>query len=329
MSMIPTLTDQQVLVTGATGFLGGALTLRLAADGVRVRALARSPHKAQFLRERGIEVFEGDVTDHAAMRQAVQGCRVVFHVAAALGSSYAQSHAVNVEGTRNVVQAAALANVERFVHISSISVYGYNYRGDVTEEMTPAPGADPYAITKNNAERVVREGDMIYTMIRPGMIYGPGAVNWIGNLFKVARLNPTPFVGKGLGSAFAIHVDDVVDLLVTAATHPAAVGQVFNCAPDPSPTWREYLGRLSLLAGHDNWLAIPPALIYPIAGIVMLVSPPYTMGRDLPDQVGFLTREITYKMAKARDLLGWTPKIDLDTGIASCVPWLREQGLLT
>ncbi|MBI1259768.1 MAG: SDR family NAD(P)-dependent oxidoreductase [Chloroflexi bacterium] len=324
-----TLSNQQVLVTGATGFLGGALTLRLAAEGVRVRALARSPQKAASLRERGIEVFEGDVTDRTAMRLAVDGCRVVFHIAASLGGSYAQQRAVNVEGTRNVVRAAALANVERFVHISSISTYGYNYRGDVTEEMTLAPGSDPYAITKAEGERDVRAADMPYTIIRPGMIYGPGAVNWTGNLFKVARLNPTPFVGSGLGSAFAIHVDDVVDLLITAATHPAAVGQVFNCTPDPSPTWREYLGRFSLLAGHDNWLPIPPALIYPLAGIVMLVSPAYTMGRDLPDQVGFLTRTITYKMAKARDLLGWTPQIDLDTGIASCVPWLREQGLLS
>ena len=323
------LTDQQVLVTGATGFLGGALALRLARDGVRVRALARSVHKAEFLRERSIEVFEGNVTDRAAMREAIQGCRVVFHVAASLGGSYAQQRAVNVEGTRNVVEAAAHANVERFVHVSSISTYGYNYRGDVTEEMTLAPGSDPYAITKAEGERVIRAADIPYTIIRPGMIYGPGAVNWVGRLFKVARLKPTPFVGSGLGSAFAIHVDDVVDLLITAATHPAAVGQVFNCTPDPSPTWREYLGRFSLLAGHDKWLAIPPALIYPFAGISMLLSAPYTMGRDLPDQVGFLTREITYRMAKAHDLLGWTPQIDLDTGIAGCVPWLREQGLLS
>ncbi|MEO8397673.1 MAG: SDR family NAD(P)-dependent oxidoreductase, partial [Chloroflexota bacterium] len=93
--MTPTLTDQQVLVTGATGFLGSALTVRLAADGVRVRSLARNPGKARFLREHGIEVFEGDVTDRAAMRQAVQGCRVVFHVAASLGGSYAQGQAVN------------------------------------------------------------------------------------------------------------------------------------------------------------------------------------------------------------------------------------------
>ncbi len=320
--------EQTVLVTGATGFLGGVLALRLAHDGARVRALARSPQKAAFLREANIEIVEGDILDAEAMQRAAQGCQIVFHVAAALGSDYETQRKVNVGGTRNVLQAAANVGAERFVHVSSISIYGYNYTGDVTEEMPAAPGADPYGITKVEGETVVRAGSIPYTIIRPGMIYGPRSVNWTGLLFKVARIRPTPFVGRGLGSTFPIHVDDVVDLMVIAAQHPAAVNQIFNCAPDPAPTWREFLGRYSELSGHDRWLPIPPALVTALAWMVMLVSPAYSKGRDMPDQVRFLQREVTYKMDKARDLLGWTPRIDLDTGIASCVPWLRDQGLL-
>src|SRR5664279_2448759 len=138
------LSDQQVLITGATGFLGGALALRLAADGARVRALARSPQKAAFLRERSIEVVPGDVTDLDAMRRAALGCRVIFHLAAGSGGSYARQRTVNVAGTRNILQAAQEAGADRFVHVSSISVYGYNYTGDITEGMTLAPGGDPY-----------------------------------------------------------------------------------------------------------------------------------------------------------------------------------------
>ncbi len=321
------LADQQVLVTGASGFLGGALALRLASDGVRVRGLARAHHNPDFLRERGIEVFVGDVTDLDSMRRAAQDCCVVFHLAVASGS-YERQHAVNVEGTRKVLQAAAEAGAARFVHVSSISAYGYNYAGDVTEEMALAPGADPYGNTKAEAEQWVRESALPYTIIRPGMIYGPGSVNWTGGLFRLAKLNPTPFVGSGRGSAFPIHVDDVVDMLVTAGAHPAAVDQIFNCTPDPAPAWREFIGGYSLLAGHDNWLAIPPRLLLLLAWGVMLLAPPHSMARDMPDQVAFMQREVTYKMAKARDLLGWSPRIDLDAGIASCVPWLREQGLL-
>lgn len=322
------LADQRVFVTGATGFLGGALALRLADEGAHVRALARMPRKAEAPLKHGIEICEGDVTDAEAMRRLVEGCHTVFHAAAAMNGDYAKQRAVNVEGTRNLVRAAADADVKRFVHVSSVSVYGYRCAGDITENMPPSPGADPYALTKAEAERVVAEGNIAYTIIRPGMIYGAGAVNWTGNLFRLARLKPTPFIGDGSGSAFPIHRDDVVDLLVVAAEHPAASNQIFNCASDPAPTWREFLGAYSRLAGHQRWLALPPILVVPITQIARLASPRYSMARDMPDQLGFIQRKITYKMTKARELLGWTPRITLDTGITSCVPWLREQGLL-
>ncbi len=85
---------------------------------------------------------------------------------------------------------------------------------------------------------------------------------------------------------------------------------------------------LSQLAGHERWLTIPPQLFYPLGWLALLIAPRYSMLGDTLDQLSFLQREVTYKMDKARDLLGWQPQIDLDDGIARCVPWLREQGLL-
>lgn len=320
-------TDQPILITGATGFLGGALTRRLAADGACVRALARSERNAETLRETGVEVVLGDVTDAEAMRRAARGCRIVFHVAAHFGGYEAQ-RAVNAEGTRNVLEAASAGGAERLVYVSSISVYGFKVAGDVTEDTSPAPGADPYARTKTEAETVVRNGGVPYTIIRPGMIYGAGSVNWTGNLFRLARMKPTPFVGDGRGSVFPIYIDDVVDLMITAAQHPAAANQIFNCTPDPSPTWREFMGGYAHLAGHGRWLSIPPAPFYPFAQLVRLLAPRVSMAGDMPDQLGFIQRQIIFRMTKARELLGWTPRVDLDAGIEACAPWLREQGLL-
>jgi nucleoside-diphosphate-sugar epimerase len=151
---------------------------------------------------------------------------------------------------------------------------------------------------------------------------------WTGNMFRVARRKPTIFLGDGSGSAFPIYVDDVVDLTTLLATHPAAIGEAFNCAPDPSPTWRAFLGGYAALAGHQGWFGIPAALVYPLVGLVAAFARPQTQMKDLPAMLRFGTGRITFKMTKARDKLGWAPKVDLATGIQRCAPWLREQGLL-
>jgi nucleoside-diphosphate-sugar epimerase len=326
------LADQTILITGATGFLGGALARRLLADGVRVRALVRSPQKADALREQGIEVVPGDVTDLDSLRRAAQGCSVVFHTAASFGRSYEEQYAVNVAGTQNVAQATAEADATRIVHVSSISVYGFNHPDDVTEESPLAPGGDPYANTKKGGElavqRIAETQRLSFAICRPGMIYGPRSPNWTGNMFRLAKRNPTRWVGNGSGSTHPIYVDDVVDQLVTLAVHPSAHNEAFNCTPDPAPTWREFLGAYSRLAGHQNWQPIPPLLMAAFAGVVMMVSPRNSAGRDLPDIAKFSQQRVTFKMDKARALLNWQPRVDLATGIANCAPWLREQGLL-
>lgn len=327
------LAGKTVLVTGATGFLGGALARKLAADGVQVRALARNPERAKYIRDvPNIEIALGDITQPGQISAAMQGCSVVFHVAAAVSGSLAQQMSANRDGTRSVMAAAADAGVERVVHVSTISVYGYKNMTDVTEDTPPNPGRDPYGISKLAAEQVVHEigqaHHLAYSIVRPGMIYGPRSGMWTGQMFKVARRNPTIFIGSGSGSCYPIHIDDVVSLTILLATHPNAVGQTFNCTPDPSPTWRDFLGSYARLAGHNRWLSVPPVLLKPVATLGGLFAPPNGPIKDLPDLLPFSQRYITYKTTKARELLGWSAKIALDDGIQGCESWLREKGLL-
>ena len=327
-----TLSDQQVLVTGATGFLGGALALRLAADGARVRALARSARKADFLRERGIEVFEGDVTDRRQpCAAAAQGCRVVFHVAAALGGSYAQQRAVNVEGTRNVAAGGRTSPTSSVSSTSAASrSTATTTAGDVTEEMALAPGADPYAITKAEAERVVRASDIPYTIIRPGMIYGAGSVNWTGNLFRLARLNPTPFVGSGRGSAFPIHVDDVVDLLVTCGDPSGGSRTDLQLHARSRADVARISGPL-FAAGRSRQLAGDPAgAALPARRDRHAVSRRLQHGAR-PARSGRLScsAKSPTRWRKRAICSAGRRKSTSTRGIASCVPWLREQGLLS
>ncbi len=328
-----TLQGKTVLVTGATGFLGGAIARRLAEEGAFVKALARRPNRDAYLRDvENIQIVEGDITDANRMKDIAQGCDYIFHSAAALGGPYHHQYRVNVEGTRHVAMAAAEARVTRFIHISSIAVYGYSYTSDVTEDMPQRPGRVPYNRTKSEAETALRhlasEHNLAYSIIRPGMIYGPRSVGWTLTMFKLGRRRPTPFIGDGSGFSHPIYIDDVIDLTLLLATHPAAVGQAFNCAPDPAPTWREFIGAYSQLAGHQDWLAIPPFLLKIAAPFVELFLTLRGEPQDLIQLIPFMMGRKTYKMDKARQLLGWTAKTSLAEGIRLCEPYLREKGLL-
>ncbi len=329
-----TLSGKPVLVTGATGFLGGALALRLAAEGARVRALARSPQKAEFLRSRNssVEVVYGDVTEPVSLRAAMEGCAVVFHTAVSYGN-YETQRRVNADGTAQVANAAADAGVTRLVHVSSIAVYGYELTGDTTEAMPVAADSDdPYLLTKVEAERVVREiGEkrhLPHTIIRPGMIYGPRSGMWTATTFRLARLKPTPWVGSNSGSVHPIFVDDVVDMMLVLAEHPAASGEVFNCTPDPSCTWREFIGAYQRLAGHQRWLALPYAPFRIAVKLLSSIAPPRTQIKALPDFLRLSQQRLTHRMDKARALLGWQPKVELESGVERCAPWLRDMRLL-
>jgi 2-alkyl-3-oxoalkanoate reductase len=321
-----------VLVTGATGFLGGEIARRLDKEGAHVRALVRNRERAKEIAGFA-EIVDGDLSKPERLAEAVKGCQVVIHSAAALRGKLDELYVVNREGTRNLANAASDAGVERFVHISTISVYGYRNTYDVTENTPPNPGADPYGVSKLAAEvalhEVAGERKLPFSIMRPGMIYGPRSGMWTGQMFKVARRRPTIFIGSGSGSCYPIYIDDVVEMSMVLATHPKAVGETFNCTPDPSPTWREFLGAYAKLAGHQMWFGIPAILLVPVAALSGRVAPEGSPLRDLPDLLPFSQRYITYQMDKAYHLLKWSPKMSLEVGIRRCEAWLREKGFLT
>lgn len=327
------LSGSTAFVTGATGFLGGALAHRLAAEGVRVRALARSPQKADYLRgAAAIEIMPGDVTDAHRMRELTAGCNIVFHCAAAFGGREQQEQ-VNVEGTRHIMQAAAEAHIRRVIFVSSIAAYGYAKTGVLREDDPLTPTLhETYSRTKAQAENIVQEmaeqHQISYAIIRPGMVYGPRAGQWTDRTFRLARRRPVVWIGDGSGSTFPIHVDDVVDLMLVTAVHHAAHNQIFNAVhPDPV-TWREFLLAYAKLAGHQSWLGVPPALAAALARVVAVASLPDSRAKAAPDVLRALYSQRRIDMAKARDLLGWEPAIDLETGIQSCVPYLQSKGWL-
>lgn len=323
-----------VFVTGGTGFLGGVLVNTLSQQGIKIKALVRNAQKGEKIAHlAGVELIHGDLTtDTAWMDTALMGVDVVFHVAAALGGDLDEQRPINVDATRKLALASAKAGVGRFVHVSSIAIYGYPYTPTITEDSPyTKPIPYPYAVTKSEGELalidVAKTHNLSYTIIRPGMIYGANSATWTKLAFKIAKRKPTIFIGNGSGKSAPIYVDDVVNLLILSATHPQADGQIFNATPTPAPTWREFLGEYSALVGHRRWLGIP----VPIVSALIRIISPFTKLEMIKGGTGFLkyiTGDTTYSNQKARDLLGWSPKVPLHEGIQKCVPYLKEKGLL-
>lgn len=330
-----TLDNQQVLVTGANGFLGTAIIRQLTASGAQVQALVRSPHKAVHLRDLPrVTVVQGDITDAARLHDAATGCQVIIHAAAALNGDFATFRAVNIDGTRNVMRAAHQAQVTRVVHISSIAVYGYGHTTDITEARPLAPGKGGYPITKAQAESVVREFGRAravdYAIIRPGAIFGPGGRGWTLGFFRRATRPLVRIIGDGSGTLPAIYVDDVAAMCALAATHPAASGEAFNCVMDPAPTVRGYLGAWAALAGveHPAWLSVEPWVAYLIARLRSLGVDTAAHEQDALAAVRQITQRIRFRMDKARAVLGWEPPTSLPAGVAQTAAYLRDQGAL-
>ncbi len=170
----------KVLVTGAAGFLGGHLVDMLVERGDEVRAMVRPVEDSSHLRtQAGVEIVEGDLTDSASLKRAVEGVQRVYNVAAKTGPWGLEDiyRAVNVQGLADLIHAAMDAGVQRIVHTSSITVYGHHLRGIVTEDDTFHAEDNPYSRTKIAGEKLianlVQDQGAPVVIVRPGWIYGP------------------------------------------------------------------------------------------------------------------------------------------------------------
>lgn len=317
---------KRALVTGANGFIGSALTLRLLRDGVAVRALCRDTRRGAHLQ--GAELVQGDVQDADLMQLITQGCDVVYHVAAAFTDTPPVMYRVNVLGTLNVAEAALAAGVARLVHVSSIAVYGLAVSGVITEDHPQHPSPfDYYQESKQVGEErlwaFARRTGLPVSVIRPAMVYGPQSGFWSGALYQlICRL---PRVPQLEGDAHPIYIEDVVDLMVTLAAHPAAVGEAFHCAPDPSVPWNRYLDALAQIAGNAGRIRLPLRPLLPLGVALDWAMRFVGTPRDIAGSMRLVDTHAVYRMQKARERLGWSPRFTLEAGMAATRPWLLEQ----
>lgn len=326
---MPTLRDVPVLVTGATGFIGGRLARRLAREeGARVTGTGRDLDKARHLEADGVKLERADLLYSDAVRRLVEGKEVIFHAAASLLPDPDVARAVNVTATGQLVRLAAAAGVRRFVHVSTVGAYRMEGEVLVDESFplaTESPGV--YARTKALAEVRARdladEHGMELAIVRPSMVYGPGPGVWTVMMFESIRDGKPVLLGDGSGHFQPVYIDDVVDALILCATSDAAPGEAFNITAG-TITWREFMGRYGDMLGKEP-KSIPLWLARTMAQLNRL---PFL---SLPIDVGFVemaTNRVDFCNDKARERLGWTPKVDLDEGMERTENWLRSQGMM-
>ncbi len=318
-------------MTGAGGFIGGRLCERLVNEGVRVRALVRRADQAARLQARGIEPVLGDLTRPDGLPLAVRGCGVVFHCAAWMGEpwTWEAARAANVEGTRSLVEASLGAGASRFVHVSSISVYGPT-TADLIDEQSPLWPLGPYRATKIGAEREVAaaHGAGLPTVVlRPGQVFGPGDVRLAGLVLRWLRRGLPLVVEGGRGFCYPIYIDNLVDALLASAVTADAVAGTFNLA-DADVPWGEFLAYYARMLGRR--LRSMPAWVARAATLGMEMVGVLTRGpaRGHRADMGYLLRRSRYSTARARAILRWSPRVPLPQAMAATAAWLQEAGLL-
>lgn len=321
------LEGRRVAVTGAGGFIGGAVSRRLLSEGASVTAIDRDAAGLADIAAAGADAVAGDITDRAAMGDALAGSDLLVHCAAIVSDAGSMDDhiRVNVGGTATVLGAAAAAGVERSVHVSSVVVYGYDHPGELDESAHPRSCGVPYIDTKSASDRLARRRGAI--VIRPGDVYGPGSVPWTLRLFEMARAGRLAVPGRGEGQMLAVYVDDLVEGIVLGLRRgePGEAYAVFN---DAEPvTFAEYFDRVAAATGTRARRL--PAPLLRIAGLAGELAARLTGGPPevTRHSVLLISRAGTVSARRARRELGWEPRVPLDEGMRRTEAWLRAEGL--
>ena len=332
-----------VLVTGASGFLGGRMAQMLAERGDDVVVLARGTSALGHLRaEMGagrVRVVRGDLGDLASLRDAFAACgdvRVVFHCAACSTDWAAEETYVraNVTGTRNLLEAAREARgLERFVHVSTTDVYGYPEVpcDEVGPTVGEVAGWLPYCRTKRMGEEAVWEASrtgLPVTVVRPATIYGPRGKDFTVEMSKLLRSRVMATVDGGRATGGFTYVDNVCEAMLLAASTERAEGRAYNLSDGTGASWREYLRMFaSELGCKEPWIDLRFGTAM---GVARVMEAPFRALPMLPGEplltrhaVLLLGREQEFPSARARAELGWVARVGLEEGLRRSAEWLR------
>ncbi len=313
------------LVTGGSGFIGRALTTHILGKGYEVRLPLRQPQRVN--QTVGVETLEiGNRFVENNWGEALRGLDKIVHLAARVHvmndkstDPLSEFRHVNVEGTANLARQAAAAGVRRFVYLSSIKVNGeFTQEGrPFTADDTPAP-EDPYGVSKHEAEQLLRqiaaETGMEVVIIRPPLVYGPGVkANFESMMHWLAWDVPLPLAAITQNRRSLVALDNLVDLIITCLSHPAAANQTFLVSDDEDLSTADLLRRMGSALGHPaRMFYMPPSMLK--LGTKLIAK---------PDIYQRLCGSLQLNIAKTRQVLSWVPPLSVDEGLRRAAEGFR------
>ena len=315
------ITDMQLLVTGANGFVGHSLCVEAVARGFSVRAVSRTEFEMPVKVE---HIIVANIDGGTVWHDSLTECDAVIHLAARVHmleetsqDSLAEFRRINVEGTLNLARQAAAAGVRRFVFVSSIGVNGSEtFLRPFSAQDTAAPHSN-YAMSKYEAELglqvIVADSCMDLVILRPPLVYGPNAPGNFGSLMRWLRRGlPLP-LGTIRNKRSLVALDNLVDLIMTCLTHPAAADQTFLVSDGEDVSTAELLRRMGRAMGR-------PARLIPVPASWLKLAAALVGKQDVAQR---LCGSLQVDIEKTRRLLGWSPPLTLDQGLKKAAEGIR------
>lgn len=329
---------KKILVTGVSGFTGSHLARRLLTEGHGVRSLVRpaslSKDTVKELVDLGLEPMEGDLCNPRDVEKSVKGVDHVYNIAALYRSEGSEKlfYDTNVLGTKHVTDAAIESGVESFVHCSTVGVHG-DIKNPPADENAPLAPGDPYQVTKLEGENYVKEkiecGALRGSIFRPSGIYGPGDTRFL-KLFRAIAKKRFFMIGRGDVFYHLTYIDDLVDGIILCATVPEAVGKTFILAGPECPTLKEMVEVIAETLGTRlPRVRIPVLPVYAAGWLCEKTFKP--LGLEPPiyrRRVEFFTKSRAFDITRAKEVLGFNPRVGIREGIKRTANWYKTQNLL-
>jgi nucleoside-diphosphate-sugar epimerase len=328
------LPGSNVLVTGATGYTGTVLVKKLIDYDLNVKAIARESSNISVFKGLSVKWIRGEVYDKDTIKEGMKDVQYVFHLAAAFReakSTRKDYWNVHVKSTQLIVEEALKnSKFKRMIHVSTMGVHGHIENPPGDENSPFAPG-DDYQKTKSEAEIWLKDStgkkDFPYTIIRPCGIYGPGERRLL-KLYKMAAKRFFPILGNGMCWYHFVHVEDLTNAMILAATEDNVLGEAFLIGSKKAIRLeemaaiiaREYKNKLQILR-------LPIGPFFLLGDICEAICKPLRLEPPIyRRRVAFYSKDRNFSVRKMQEVLGYQPLYDNKKGIVESARWYRDHG---